>query len=135
MGIGLNRVETALMGNCELSLYPWRVLSDQLQTAIPKLSRLDAHYAANLFRIAEDLVAEGLLPGKKKHAYALRKVMRLLIEEVWLKSEALADISTVLARPFEVSPCQDLLRKALFQEEAALRQVLSAAVLKQKKHP
>ena len=61
--------------------------------------------------------------------------MRLLIEEVWLKSEALADISTVLARPFEVSPCQDLLRKALFQEEAALRQVLSAAVLKQKKHP
>ncbi len=135
IGIGLNRVETALMGNCEQSLHPWRVLSDQLQTAITKLSRLDAHYTANLFRIAEDLVGEGLLPGKKKHAYALRKVMRLLIEEVWLKSEALVDISTVLVRPFGVSPCQDLLRQVIYQEEVALRGVLSAAVQKQKKHP
>lgn len=135
MGIGLNRIEVALSGNCEVSVHPWRMLSIQLQSSIHGLCKTDAHYMANLYRIAEDLIGEGLLPGKKKHAYALRKVVRLLVEEIWLKSGTLVDIPTVLGESISTSPCRDLLTRVLFQEEAALRGILSVAIQKQKKHP
>ncbi len=135
MGIGLNRVEAALNGNCEMSMYPWRMLSKQLQSSIHGLYKTDAHYMANLYRVAEDLIGEGLLPGKKKHAYALRKVVRLLIEEIWLKSKALVDIYTVLRESINTSAYRDLLIQVLSQEEVALRGVLSVAIQKQKKYP
>lgn len=135
MGIGLNRVELALNGNSEVSVSLWRVLSKQLQSSVSGLCDTDAHYMANLYRITEELVGEGLQPGKKKHAYALRKVVRLLIEEIWLKSASLADIPTVLAGPLASSPCQGLLMQVLSQEQGALRGVLASARQKYKKHP
>ncbi len=135
MGIGFGRVELALAGDSKESLHKWRVLSDQLQSMIPELSATDGHYMANLYRVVEELVCEGLLPGNKKQAYALRKVVRLLIEEIWLKSTALVDILTVLDRPIRESPCRDALTKVLSSEETALRGILSVATKKQQAHP
>ena len=135
MGIGLSRVETALAGSCEVSLSRWRTLSNRLQSSIWGLSKTDAHYTANLYCVAEDLIGEGLLPGKKKHAYALRKVVRLLIEEIWIKSEAMVDVPLVLSESIDTSPCRSLLARVLSEEELALRRVLFVAAQKQKEHP
>lgn len=134
MGIGLGRVEAALKGNCEGSLRSWRLCANRLQMSMPNLSSGDAHYMANLFRVVEELVSEGLLPGKKKHAFVLRKVMRLLIEEIWLQSGALVDTSAILASQNAVPACRDLLYSTFSQEEDALRKILSTVKEKQRKH-
>lgn len=135
VGIGLSRVEIALHGNCESSMRPWRIISSRLQSSVAGLSGADAHYMANLYRISEELIGEGLLPGKKKQAYALRKVMRLLIEEIWLKSGALGDVAAILSEPAGAFPRHGALQSAFAQEEAALRGILSVAKRQQAKHP
>lgn len=135
MGIGLNRIEMALNGNCKNSLRPWRECSNRLRFSIGNLSDGDAHYMANLFLVAESLVSEGLLPGKKKQSFVLRKVMRLLIEEIWLQSQALVDISSTLKQQINNSACSSLLENAFYEEENALRKILSTARAKQEKHP
>ncbi len=135
LGLGLSRVELALSGNCEVFLRPWRVFAAHFQAVIAGLGKTDAHYLANLYRIVVELVGEGLLPGTKKQAYALRKVIRLLIEEIWMKSGTLVDIPTVLTASVSTSPSPDLLISIFSQEEKALRAVLSVAAKKQREHP
>jgi len=135
MGLGLGRVEFALTGGCEISLSSWRRLSRHFKSVFGTLSETDAHYMANLYRVIEDLVNEGLVPGSKKQAYALRKVVRLLIEEIWLSSEAIVDVNDMLEPFIAESPSHDLLRSVLQSEELALRRTLADAVQKQKKNP
>lgn len=135
MGIGLNRVEMALTGSCEESLASWRLIARHLMSSVPAMSAGDAHYAANLYLIAEALVREGLLPGKNRQAYALRNIMRALIEEIWVQSKATVDISKVLADPLRASSACDNLERVLSQEEGAMRKVLATAAQKRSKHP
>lgn len=135
LGIGLGRVEMALSGNCERSMHQWRVLSNKLQSVVGGLSNTDAHYLANLCCVAESLIEEGLLPGKKRHSYVLRKLVRSLIEEIWLASGALVNSSLVLNEVLGGSPGKELFIRALEQEENALRAMLSAAEHKRSKHP
>lgn len=135
MGIGLNRVELALNGNCELSMQPWRTVSHYLQHSIPGLSSPDAHYMANLYRVTEDLVGEGLVPGNKRHAYALRKVIRSLIEETWLQAGRLIEIPHCLRQPIKASAHSDRLTAALAQEELALRRTLAIAGKEKGRNP
>lgn len=135
MGLGLGRVEFALTGGCDISLSAWRKLSRHFKSIFGTLSESDAHYMANLYRVIEDLVNEGLVPGSKKQAYALRKVVRLLTEEIWLSSEAIVDVNDTLELCIAESPNHGLLRKVLQDEELALRRALSNAAQKQKKNP
>ncbi len=135
VGLGLGRVEIALNGDCEMSLGAWRKISNQLKSTISGITETDAHYMANLCRVIEELVSEGLLPGNKKHAYALRKVIRLLVEAVWLQSEALVGVSKFLSDFIKESTCHNLLTKAISGEELSLRHILSRAEQKQKKYP
>lgn len=134
MGIGLSRIEIAIHGNCELSMQPLRIVSDCIRHGIPEISQKDAHYMANLYRIIETLLDEGLLPGKKKQAYVLRKVMRSLIEEVWLQSGRLVNMSSILPHFIGVLPSDSLLITMLVQEEGALRALLKVATKKQQKY-
>lgn len=134
-GIGLGRVEMALSGNCDESMCELKTASGRLQSAVSELSKTDAHYMANLCCVIESLVSEGLTPGKKRHSYVLRKLIRSLIEEVWLASGALIDASQLLREVFDESPGQESLMRVLMKEETALRAVLSATERKQSKHP
>lgn len=134
MGIGLGRVEVALRGDSEESLHRWRVVSGKLQAAMRGLCDADAHYMANLCCVVESLIGEGLLPGKKRQSYVLRKLTRSLIEEIWLASGSLIDTSPLLRGVFDESrDCESCVR-VVAQEEAALRSVLSAAERRRRTH-
>lgn len=135
MGIGLGRVETALSGSAEGSMREWRTASRKFQSAVARLNSTDAHYMANLCCVVESLVREGLMPGKKGQSYVLRKLIRSLIEEIWLASGALIDTSRVLSVVLDESPDREVFVRILAQEEAALRKVLSAAERTRNKHP
>ncbi len=134
MGLGLGRIELALTGGCQEFLRPWTSLSRQFKIIISGLSEGDAHYMANLYRVIDELVSEGLAPGSKSHGYALRKAIRLLIEESWLQSGALVSMHNVLDSLAGVAPCSAQLTEAIFREEIALRRMLSGAEEKLSKH-
>lgn len=135
IGLGLSRIEMALRGNCEQSLLLWRLIADRLRMSGKDLPPNEAHYLANLYLVAEALLAEGLLPGSKKHASVLRKVMRMFIEEIWLQSGCLISISDVLSR-LVMKPSQREIVEGVFAgEEASLRGILANAARKQKTYP
>ncbi|MCB9798562.1 hypothetical protein H6758_02460 [Candidatus Nomurabacteria bacterium] len=135
LGIGLGRVEIALSGDCSQTAGPWRECTKHLQAKIPHLSTGDAHYMANLFQVIEALLGEGLLPGKKKHASALRKVLRKLIEEIWIQAGGLVDVIEHLLASITDSKCPKKMKSVIRQEEDALRRILARAEKIQQKHP
>ncbi len=133
VGLGLSRVECALLGNSESSMRPWREISYNLQGVIPGLSKGDAHYIANLYYVAKSLISEKLVPGKKKHSYVLRKIIRLFIEELWVKSKKLVDIVELISQPQRLSD-NELFFEIISQEEKALRKILSKALKKRQEY-
>ena len=90
---------------------------------------------ANLGGVIDELIAEGLMPGNKKHAYVLRKIIRSLIEETWVQSGCIVDTQEALAGFIEASTDQPRVAEALSAEEAALRRVLANAASTRTKHP
>lgn len=135
LGLGMGRVEEALTGDNKHSLMPWRNLSEQFRNTFDGISEGDAHYMANLCCITEELVSEGLEPGKNKQAYALRKTIRSLIEEIWVQTDDLVDVSDVLSSYIEGSKSRKRLAIAISNEESAMRRILSKAGAKRRKHP
>lgn len=135
LGLGMGRVEKALTGDNKHSMTPWRKLAEQFKNTFDGISEGDAHYMANLCCIADELISEGLVPGKKKQAYALRKTIRSLIEEVWIQAGALVGIQDALNPFIQGSMSGERLASVLTNEESALRQILSQAESKRRKHP
>jgi alanyl-tRNA synthetase len=135
VGLGMGRVELALTGNNDESMQPLRKLSRQFKDDFEGISDGDAHYMANLCCVTNELTAEGLLPGNKKHAYALRKIIRSLIEETWLQSGQLVDIQEALSGFLEGSIDQPKVVEAVYGEEVALRRILANVATTRAKHP
>ncbi len=135
VGLGGSRVELALNGNNDKSMRPWRELSSQFKRDFEEISDGDAHYMANLCCVTDELTAEGLMPGNKKHAYALRKIIRSLIEETWLQSGHIVDIQDALSGFIENSIDQPRVTEAITTEEVALRHILTNATSTREKHP
>ena len=135
VGLGMGRVELALTGKNEIAMMPWRVLSDQFKNSFDGIAEGDAHYMANLCRVIDELTAEGLMPGNKRHAYVLRKITRSLIEEVWLQSKGFVDVKEVLHPFIEGAIFQQGAAEAISSEEESLRRILSEAERKRSKHP
>lgn len=135
VGLGMSRVERALTGKDDVSLMKWRALSEHFKNIFEDISDGDAHYIANLCRIIDELTSEGLEPGNKKHAYALRKVIRSLIEEVWLQSESFVSVVGILNFLIEESTSSEKVKRALLSEENSLRQILSKVESVRAKHP
>lgn len=134
LGLGMGRVEMALTGDNKYSLMPWRRLAEQFKGTFDGISEGDAHYMANLCCIIDELTAEGLEPGNKKQAYALRKTIRSLIEESWIQAGELVSIKDVLKPFIQGSMSREKLVTILSNEENALRRVLSQAEAKRRKH-
>lgn len=135
VGLGMSRVELALTGSNNESMRPWRNLSSRFKRDFEGISDGDAHYMANLCCIVDELTAEGLTPGNKKHAYALRKIIRSLIEETWLQSGQVVNIQDALGGFIEGSIDQPKVIEAVSTEEAALRRILANAASTREKHP
>ncbi len=135
VGLGLGRVEQALTGESEYAMMPLRKLSEQFKRSFENISDEDAHYMANLCRITDELTAEGVMPGNKKHAYVLRKVIRSLIEEAWLQSGSFVDVEDVLGHFIEEAQFKPSVKAALSSEQDALRRILSQVEDRRKKHP
>jgi alanyl-tRNA synthetase len=135
VGLGMGRVELALTGDTAVSSMPLRKLSRQYKESFGDISDGDARYMANLSRVIDELTREGVMPGNKKHAYVLRKVIRSLIEEVWLQSDGFVDVRDALDFFIEGSMSKANAAKALSDEEDGLRRTLSKVGAKRKKHP
>lgn len=135
MGLGLGRVELALTGGNDESMGPLKNLSSQFKRDFEGISDGDAHYMANLCCVIDELTAEGLTPGNKKHAYALRKIIRSLIEETWLQSGQIVDVQEALGGFIEESIDQPKVVEAISTEEAALRRILANTASTREKHP
>lgn len=135
VGIGMGRVELALTGKNEVTMKQWRILSEQFKNSFDGISEGDAHYMANLSRVIDELTSEGLMPGNKRHSYVLRKIIRSLIEEVWLQSEGFVNVENVLQSFIEGSMSKSRVAAAISGEESSLRQTLSKVESIHKKHP
>ncbi len=135
VGLGMGRVELALTGGNDESMRPLRNLSSQFKGTFERISDGDAHYMANLCRVIDELTAEGLMPGNKKHAYMLRKTIRSLIEEVWLQSRQILDVQDALGDFIEGSINKSRVVEAVSSEEVALRGILDNATSIRTKHP
>lgn len=135
VGLGMGKVELALTGRNDESLRPWRNLSSRFKHDFDGISEGDAHYMANLCCVVNELTAEGLMPGNKKHAYVLRKIIRSLIEETWLQSGKIVDAQDALGGFIENSIDQSKVVEALSAEDAALRRILANASTTRAKHP
>lgn len=135
VGLGMGRVELALTGKNESSMMALRTLSNQFKDSFDGISDGDAHYMANLCRVVDELTAEGVMPGNKKHAYVLRKVIRSLIEEVWLQSEGFVNVEGTLQPFIDGSKAQSSTATALSEEENALRRILSKVESTRQKNP
>lgn len=135
MGLGMGKVELALTGNNDESMRLLRHLSNQLKGIFNGISDGDAHYMANLCCVINELTAEGLTPGNKKHAYVLRKLIRSLIEATWLQSGQIVDAQDVLGPCLEGFIDKSRAAKAISSEEIALRDILNKAHSMSAKHP
>lgn len=135
VGIGMGRVELALTGKNEATMKQWRILSEHFKNSFDGISEGDAHYMSNLCRVIDELTSEGLTPGNKRHSYVLRKIIRSLIEEVWLQSGGYVDVENVLKFFIEGSIAKSSVSAAISNEEGSLRQILSGVETRRKKHP
>lgn len=135
VGMGMGRVELALTGANDEAMQPLRNLSSRFKDDFERISDGDAHYMANLCCVIDELTAEGLMPGNKKHAYVLRKTIRSLIEETWLQSGQIIDVKGALGSFIEGSIDQSKVTEAVSKEETALRNILSSAVKTRTKNP
>ncbi|HSX08221.1 MAG TPA: alanine--tRNA ligase-related protein [Candidatus Saccharimonadales bacterium] len=135
VGLGMSRVELALTGGNDDSMRSWRNLSSQFKTQFAGISDGDAHYMANLCCIVDELTAEGLMPGNKRHAYVLRKTIRSLIEETWLQSGDFVDIQETLGGFMEEAIDKAKVAESILSEEGALRRILSNVATTRAKNP
>jgi alanyl-tRNA synthetase len=135
VGLGMSKVELALTGGNDNSMRSWRNLSSQFKTQFVGISDGDAHYMANLCCVVDELTAEGLTPGNKRHAYVLRKMIRSLIEETWLQSGEFVDIQDTLGAFMEGAIDEAKVVESVLSEEAALRRILSNVVTTKAKNP
>jgi alanyl-tRNA synthetase len=135
VGLGMGRVELALTGGSDDSMRSWRNLSNQFKTQFAGIADGDAHYMANLCCVIDELTAEGLMPGNKRHAYVLRKMIRSLVEETWLQSGDFADVQDTLGSFMKGAIDEAKVVQSVVSEEAALRHILSNAVTTKAKNP
>lgn len=135
IGLGMGRVELSLTGASNESMQAWRNLSSQFKEQFESISDGDAHYMANLCCVINELTVEGLMPGNKKHAYVLRKIIRSLIETTWLQSGELASMNNALGGFIEGATNSPRTAEAISSEEIALRRILSNAASTKAKNP
>lgn len=135
VGLGMSRVELALTGGNDESMRPWRNRSSQFKAQFEGIADGDAHYMANLCCVIDELTAEGLMPGNKRHEYVLRKIVRSLIEVTWLQSGEFVNIKDALDGFLEGAMDEAKVGEALSSEEAALRRILSNVATTKAKNP
>ena len=75
------------------------------------------------------------MPGNKKHAYVLRKMVRSLIEEAWLQSGELVNAQDALGGFIEGAIDESSVLEAISSEESALRRILSNVARTKAKNP
>ncbi|MSR79045.1 MAG: hypothetical protein EXS59_02780 [Candidatus Taylorbacteria bacterium] len=131
VGIGIGRLAIALTGGTLYELSPFRELVEIVAKSLKMLGVDDlstgtSRVVTDHLRSIVALTQEGVIPGNKQQAFVLRKLIRSLLEIVWLsvgKVVSLAEITSAFAE-FD-SPGQSLpVVKVVIEEERIFRETL-----------
>lgn len=101
VGIGTDRLAIILKDKSLYELYPFKGLMEIVTTQMDLL--VDNSVDSGTLRVIVDhlrsidaLVQEGLRPGNKQHAFVLRKLIRSLLEIVWVSAQRIVSPSVMI---------------------------------------
>jgi len=146
LGIGIERLATVLQG---CNSYQIDTIQPLVQTVLKfllkKVGRTDevtARICTDHLRTICLLLNEGLKPSNKRHGYVLRKLIRRLLERIWVFADDIVETKPLIGdfiialgqyERFKVS--SSLVTENIENEEQALRIVLRRAKTVLRKQP
>lgn len=125
VGIGLERL-TALLRGCTLyELTPLKELVDLVTSKLKVMGGRDpepgtVRVATDHLRSIDALIQEGINPGKKQHEFVLRKLIRSLLETVWLFADRIVSTKEIIQAFAELDVPESAIRvsEVVAEEEA-----------------
>lgn len=142
VGIGMGRLAIALEDKTLYALSPLRelmgVVVESLRTLVQKdLDIGDLRVIIDHLRSIGVLIQEGVKPGNKQQAFILRKLIRSLLEKVWLFSERAVSLAGVISAFAELDSPQHsaLVAEIISQEERIFQETLERGRVLLAKNP
>jgi alanyl-tRNA synthetase len=142
VGIGMARFSIALEGKTLYELSPfWQlveIVTKCLGTlGVGNMTQGTTRVIVSHLRSVVALIQEGVIPGNKRHAFVLRKLIRSLLEVVWLSvGRIVPSEGTISAFAESVAPEHlALLVKIVGEEERVFREALERGKLFLVKNP
>lgn len=131
VGMGVARLAIILEGKTLYELSPFseslNVVESQMFALTGKrLNQGTLRIMADYLRVIDALVLEGLRPGNKQHAFVLRKIIRSMLEVVWITTGKFVS-STDLVMAFSNSDMPSiapLVMDVVSEEERVFRKIL-----------
>jgi len=142
VGIGIERLVIALEGKTLYELSPFRELIEIVAKSLKTLGVNDL--STGTLRVVIDhlrsivaLTQEGVSPGNKQQAFVLRKLIRSLLEIIWLSVGRIVSSAEIVSAFAEFdSPRQSLLIvKIVSEEERVFRETLMRGKIFLTKNP
>lgn len=131
VGIGLCRLAIILQGRTLYELQPFKTLINV--TAVQMESLASRNFDGGTLRVVVDhlrvidaLITEGLRPGNKQHGYILRKLIRSLLETVWVSTGKIVN-PTEMVMTFashDVPAASSVVQSVVSEEERVFCKVL-----------
>lgn len=131
VGVGVERLAIVLQGKTLYEIAPFRQLVEVIAKHINVLGGKDAdsgtlRVVTDHLRSINTLIQEGLKPGNKQQAFVLRKLIRSMLETVWLSIGHII-FSAEIVRAFaeiDVPGCATLVTEVVCEEERIFRDTL-----------
>lgn len=131
VGMGVERLAIILQGKTLYELAPFYELVELIAKHIKVLGGKDAdsgtlRVVVDHFRSINALIQEGLRPGNKQQAFVLRKLIRSLLETLWLSvGRIMSSVEIVHAfAELDVPGSTALVTKVVCEEERIFRRTL-----------
>lgn len=130
-GIGLCRLAIILQGRTLYELQPFKKLMDVTAAQMGSLAGRDfdggvLRVVVDHLRVIDALIAEGLRPGNKQHGYVLRKLIRSLLENIWVSAGEILNLTEMVLAfaSHDVPATASVVQNVVSEEERAFRKVL-----------
>jgi len=131
VGVGVARLAIILEGKTLYELSPFNELLNVVESQMSTLTKKDIDQGTlrvmvDHLRAIDALVLEGLRPGNKQHAFVLRKLIRSMLEIVWVTTGRIVS-PTGLVMAFSNSDMPgiaSLVTDVVGEEECLFRKVL-----------
>lgn len=100
VGLGLGRLATILSGCSLYEIDPWRELANLVRKSYAALGALppqgEVRVLVDHLRAIDALILCGVVPGNKRHAFVLRKLIRSFLETSWTLLGSLRPMESVV---------------------------------------